>query len=110
MGERGSQIYETASYRRDTDFIGTVDSCEVQNTAYRLTMTQRGTFSVGDTLEFVAPDGPVQKYTVTEMYNASGEKIDRAPHATMKVLLEIPFYVKSGCVIRRRKITDHQKG
>lgn len=110
LGERGSQIYETASYRRDTDFIGTVDSCEVQNAAYRLTMTQRGTFSVGDTLEFVAPDGPVQKYTVTEMYNASGEKIDRAPHATMKVILEIPFYVKSGCVIRRRKITDHQKG
>lgn len=109
LGERGRQVYETASYRRDADFIGTVDSCEPLGASYRLTMTQRGTFAAGDTLEFVIPGGPIRTYTIREMYNAAGDRIDRAPHATMKVFFELPFFAEAGCVIRRRKITDRQK-
>ena len=109
LGERGSQIYETSSYRRTADFIGTVDSCEADGAAYRMTMTQRGTFSEGDSLEFVPPDGPVLMHTVRGLYNAAGERIARAPHAMMKVTTELPFYVKPGCVIRRRRPTDCRK-
>ena len=65
LGDRGSQIYETSSYKRETDFIGTVDSCEADGDGnYILTMTQRGTFSVGDELEFVPAEGEIIKYTV----------------------------------------------
>jgi len=103
LGDRGSQIYETASYRRNADFIGTVDMCGKEGTEYRMIMTQRGAFAAGDTLEFVIPDGPVLRHTVTNMYDAQGTKIERAPHATMKVTMNIPFPVKPGCIIRRRK-------
>lgn len=102
-GEKGSQIYETSSYKRETDFIGTVDSCESCDDKFLLTMTQRGTFSVGDMLEFVPPDGDIKKYCVYEMFNEKDEKIERAPHATMKVKMTVPFSVKEGTVIRRRK-------
>lgn len=114
FGERGRQIYDTSSYKRDSDFIGTVDSCNVCDgtceqagdnaKAYRLTMTQRGTFSVGDRLEFVLPKGGILKHTVSKMYNEAGESIDRAPHAVMKVIFDVPFFVPGGCVIRRRKL------
>lgn len=104
LGEKGSQIYETSSYKRETDFIGTVDSCKkVGEGKYTLTMTERGAFSVGDELEFVPATGKIINYTVTEMENSDGEKIERAPHAMMKVIMEVPFEVASGTVIRRRK-------
>lgn len=109
LGERGSQIYETSSYRRTADFIGTVDSCEADGAAYRTVITQRGAFSEGDLLEFVQPDGPVQAHRLGRMYNAAGERIARAPHAMMKVTTELPFPVKPGCVIRRRKATEYRK-
>lgn len=123
IGERGRQIYDTSSYSRDSDFIGTVDSCresvcdctEAENAAecvdtsiYTVTVTQRGTFSLGDTLEFVPPKGDILKYTVCEMRNIYGEKIDRAPHAMMKVIMNLPFRVPEGCVIRRRKSAGGQ--
>ncbi len=109
LGERGSQIYETSSYRRTADFIGTVDSCEADGAAYRTVITQRGAFSEGDLLEFVQPDGPVQAHRLGRMYNAAGERIARAPHAMMKVTTKLPFPVKPGCVIRRRKATEYRK-
>ena len=103
LGARGSQIYETASYRRDTDFIGIVERCEPENDTYLLELTQRGTFSVGDTLEFVAAGGPVFRHEVSAMWDGAGTPIDRAPHAEMKVRLRVPFSVGKGCIIRRRK-------
>lgn len=108
LGERGSQIYETSSYKRETDFIGTVDSCEAakeeaKDGNYTLVMTQRGTFSTGEELEFVPAEGAVIKYTVEEMKNSEGEIIERAPHAKMKVIMQVPFNVAKGTVIRRRK-------
>ena len=104
LGDRGSQIYETSSYKRETDFIGTVDSCEADGDGkYILKMTQRGTFSVGDELEFVPADGEIIKYTVGEMKNSVGEIIERAPHAMMQVTMKVSFKVAQGTVIRRRK-------
>lgn len=104
LGDRGSQIYETSSYKRETDFIGTVDSCEAEGDGnYILTMTQRGTFSVGDKLEFVPAEGEIIKYTVGEMKNSVGEIIERAPHAMMQVTMKVSFKVAQGTVIRRRK-------
>lgn len=104
LGDRGSQIYETSSYKRETDFIGTVDSCEADDDGnYILTMTQRGTFSVGDELEFVPAEGEIIKYTVGEMKNSVGEIIERAPHAMMQVTMKVSFKVAQGTVIRRRK-------
>ena len=66
-------------------------------------MTQRGTFSTGEELEFVPAEGAVIKYTVEEMKNSEGEIIERAPHAMMKVIMQVPFNVAKGTVIRRRK-------
>ncbi len=111
MGEKGSQIYGTSSYTRGSDFIGTADGCvkcadndpNGEACVYRMTMTQRGTFEKGDTLEFVPPEGDIRRHTVSLMYDSSGDIIERAPHAMMKVVMDIPFYVPSGCIIRRRK-------
>lgn len=108
LGERGSQVYETSSYQRTSDFIGIADQCEAAEKGYRLTLTQKGTFSVGDTLEFVTAEGPVYRHTVSRMLDSEGAEIERAPHAMMKVLMNIPFYVEKGCIIRRRKSIDYQ--
>ena len=103
-GEKGSQIYETSSYKRETDFIGTVDGCEkLENGKYDLTLTLRGNFKLGDELEFVPAEGEIFKHTISEMRNESGENIDKAPHAMMKVTMQTAFEVAPGSVIRRRK-------
>ena len=104
LGERGGQIYETASYQRASDFIGIAERCEeVEKDRYQMTLTQRGTFSVGDMVEFVPAGGPVRSHTVTEMFDETGAPVRRAPHAAMRVSFEIPFPVQKGCIIRRRK-------
>ena len=63
----------------------------------------KGNMNIEKLEELIQAEGAVIKYTVEEMKNSEGEIIERAPHAMMKVIMQVPFNVAKGTVIRRRK-------
>ncbi len=107
LGERGSQIYASASYIRDTQFIGTIEKCDkIADNMYEIMFYLRGDFNRGDTLEFVAPGDGVFKVTINEMYDEEDNAIDRAAKAMMVTRLRVPIFVAPGSVIRKRKAQE----
>lgn len=68
------------SYVRAWEFIGTVDSW-ADGVAH---CTQRGKFSLGDTLEALQPDGTVVALTPAWIRNEAGEAVDATPHPMMR--------------------------
>lgn len=105
-GGRGEQVYGTSSYIRTSVYAGLVTSCEPGEPGpddYLITISQRGNFGVGETLEFVQPGGPVLRHPLCEMTDGEGQSIDRAPHARMTVRTHVPFPVEAGSIVRVRK-------
>ncbi len=101
LGEKGSQIYGSSSYIRESDFVGLVTGCVPSSDGYRVTVSQRGNFGLGDTVEFVSPARDMQTWTFTALENDGGEPIERAPHAVMNVHFETPFEIAPGAMMRR---------
>ena len=107
LGDRGEQVYTTSSYIRDTVFIGTIETCEeISHNSYETMFYLRGDFNKGDTLEFVTPEREIFKEKIDEMYNAEGESLNRAAQAMTEVRLNLPWYIKPGSIIRKRKIQE----
>lgn len=102
-GGRGEQVYGTSSYIRNSVYAGLVEACSAEVNGYRLTVSQRGNFGVGETLEFVQPSGPVLRLPLAAMTDSEGQSIDRAAHACMTVLIRAPFPVEAGSIARVRK-------
>lgn len=75
------QIHGSNSYVRTHRVVGMVKETEEGYLRFH----QRNKFSVGDTLEIMTPSGEVYTKTVTVMFDADGNSIDSAPHATMVV-------------------------
>ena len=84
--------------------MGLVTDCVPYDDGYRVTVSQRGNFGLGDEVEFVSPAREVQPWIFTEMENDRGEQIDRAPHAVMNVHFKTPFSVEKGAMMRRFKV------
>ena len=107
LGERGSQVYASASYIRDTQFIGTIEKCDkISDNMYEIMFHLRGDFNKGDTLEFVTPADGIFKETIHEMYDEEIYAIDRAAKAMMVTRLRVPFFAAPGSVIRKRKAQE----
>jgi len=114
LGDRGEQVYGSSSYIRSSDFIGIVKGsvpaeaaaeapgCDDSGRQYIVTVSQRGNFGIGDTVELIPAKGPITEFTIEKMQNAEGEEIDRAPHPCMDVLLPLPFSAPAGAMLRRR--------
>ena len=107
-GGRGSQVYGTSSYIRNSVYAGIVEKCDKNHAApggnsWHLTVSQRGNFGVGEVLEFIQPDGPVTSFMLNTMTDSEGQHIVRAPHPCMTVHFDIPFPVAPGSLIRVRK-------
>ncbi len=79
------QYYEDSGYFREYDFAGVIDGYE--NGTIR--MTQRNYFTLDDELEILSPDCEPVRFTPAEMFNANGESVRIANHATEK--LTIPY-------------------
>ena len=107
-GGRGSQVYGTSSYIRNSVYAGIVEKCDKSQAAskdnyWHLTVSQRGNFGVGELLEFIQPDGPVASLKLRSMTDSEGQQIVRAPHPCMTVHFDTPFPVAPGSLIRVRK-------
>ena len=62
--------------------------------------TQRNKIVEGDLCEIITPGECGKAFTATELYNEKGEKIESAPHPSMKFKMRVPFSVKAGDIVR----------
>lgn len=80
--------YDTSSYVRSYDFIGTVLAYLPETGEMRV--EQRNHMAVGDKIEIVPPKGPFLSWQITAMKNEFGEPIERAPHPRQEVRMPAP--------------------
>lgn len=91
------QYYETGGYIRNYDVVAVIDSCH-DGYAY---CTQRNRFFKGDTLEILAPDREPIVYRAERIINESGEEVDVANIATMKLSMPLDVVLPTGSIIRK---------
>ncbi len=94
----GGQYFADSGYMREYDFVATVDSCE--NGVMHL--TQRNYFTLEDELEILAPNREPISFHPVEMFNADGEAIDIARHATQKLTITSDIIVPPHSILRKR--------
>ena len=84
--EQAKQATDSATYIREWEFVGTVDSWE-NGIAH---CQQRGKWSLGDTLEALCPDGRSIALTPEWIENEAGERVESTPHAMEKYTMPTP--------------------
>ena len=84
--EQAKQATDSATYIREWEFVGTVDSWE-NGIAH---CQQRGKWSLGDTLEALCPDGRSIPLTPEWIENEAGERVESTPHAMEKYTIPTP--------------------
>ena len=73
---------------------------EVNENGRLYPFVQRNKLTVNSSAEMISPGKLGRGFEINEMYSESGEKIESAPHPSMKFYLRVPFEVKSGDIIR----------
>lgn len=102
LDKKGEQVYSTSSYLKDSDYIGVTKGCEpLEDGRYRLLISQRGAFNLGETLDFLIPGEAPKSQVIGKMTDSKGEDIQRAPHPMMDVYVETDFYVPDESLVRR---------
>lgn len=94
-----AEIYYEGGYRREWDVVAVCEKWE-NGTLFAV---QRNKFLDGDTLEIVEAGKEPFTVTVSDLKNEAGEKIESAPHATMKLSFSCEREVKPGSIIRKQK-------
>ena len=93
----GGQYYADSGYMRESDFVGTADSCE--NGIMQL--TQRNYFTVHDKLEIVAPGREPIPFKPEKLINSEGNEIEIANRATEKLTAVTDIVVPPHSIIRK---------
>lgn len=98
LGEEPGQVYETGGYVRDYEVIAVCedycDGCAV--------LSQRNRFFRGDTADVLEAGKQPYQLLLQELFDADGNSIDVAPHATMTVRVKTARPVAKGAILRRR--------
>ena len=61
---------------------------------------QRNKVSEGERAELISPNKIGRAFDVRELYSESGERIESAPHPSMRFFVRVPFEVKAGDIMR----------
>lgn len=61
---------------------------------------QKNKVKIGDNAELISPSKVGRPFTVTELYDLSGNPIESAPHPSQEFLCRVPFAVKDGDIMR----------
>lgn len=85
------------AYKQDKVFAGVVKNWENG----RLTVEQRNHFCEGDTFEIVSPESIGLSFKVENMYNGDGEKVDTAPHPQETIIIDCPYPLSEGDILRK---------
>ena len=83
---RPVQATDSATYIREWEFVGTVESWENGVASCQ----QRGKWSLGDTLEVLCPDGRSIPLHPEWIKNEAGESVESTPHAMEKYTIPTP--------------------
>lgn len=94
------QIYTNNSYIRTCEFIGTV--LDYDSETKIATIEQRNKFSVGEQIEIMQPKGYF-KYTIENIEDEEGNKIETAPHPKQIVKMKIDSTVNKFDMLRREE-------
>ena len=84
--EQARQATDSATYIREWEFVGTVESWENGVASCQ----QRGKWSLGDTLEVLCPDGRSIPLHPEWIRNEAGESVESTPHAMEKYTIPTP--------------------
>ena len=84
--EQARQATDSATYIREWEFVGTVESWESGVASCQ----QRGKWSLGDTLEVLCPDGRSIPLHPEWIKNEAGESVESTPHAMEKYIIPTP--------------------
>lgn len=99
------QEYEGKQYNPDYEFGGKI--LEDKSADSRVLIEIKNKLSVGDTLELIIPNEiKPQTFTIEKLYDSeTGEEINTVNPGKQgqTVILEIPFEVKKGWILRRKK-------
>lgn len=99
------QEYEGKQYNPDYEFGGKI--LEEKSANSRVLIEIKNKLSVGDTLELIIPNEiKPQTFTIEKLYDSeTGEEINTVNPGKQgqTVILEIPFEVKKGWILRRKK-------
>lgn len=87
-----------SGYLREKSYIATALSYDPETKT--ATFMQKNKVVSGQLAELMSPGFPGKQFTVGEMFNEEGEKIESAPHPEMIFSLVMPFKVKKGDIIR----------
>ena len=102
---RDFQEYEGKQYNPDYEFGGKILEEKPANS--RVLIEIKNKLSVGDTLELIIPNEiKPQAFTIEKLYDSeTGEEISTVNPGKQgqTVILEIPFEVKKGWILRRKK-------
>ena len=84
--DQARQATDSATYIREWEFVGTVESWENGVASCQ----QRGKWSLGDTLEVLCPDGRSIPLHPEWIKNEAGESVESTPHAMEKYTIPTP--------------------
>lgn len=102
FGHEPGQVYENGGYVREYDVVAV---CEDWNDGV-VTLSQRNKFLKGDTLDVLEAGKEPYLITLDTMFNADGEEITEAPHATMIVKAPCPQPMAKGAVLRKARAPE----
>ena len=86
------------AYKQDKVFAGVVRSWKNG----KLTLEQRNHFKEGDVFEVISPESIGLSFEVKNMYNGMGEKVEKAPHPQETIIIDCPYELKEGDILRKR--------
>ena len=97
-GIDNSNICTEPGYIKEQTALATALSYDAENG--RATFMQKNKFSVGEGVELLVPGSVGRPFTVTAIYNESGEEIQSVPHPMMHFSIDVPFPVPEHSVLR----------
>ena len=105
------QEYEGKQYNPDYEFGGKILEDKSANSSVLIEIKNK--LSIGDTLELIIPNEiKPQAFTIEKLYDSeTGEEISTVNPGKQgqTVILEIPFEVKKGWILRRKNIVVSKK-
>ncbi|MCR5685614.1 MAG: U32 family peptidase [Lachnospiraceae bacterium] len=85
-----SQVYENSTYVKDYIYYGTISSAVREAGCSICTLEQKNKFSVGDTLEVVAPGSLTEHFVkVNRIRDDAGNDMDSCPHASRMITVDL---------------------
>ena len=95
--DTAAQTYESSAVTSEAVFLGIIDCVEPDGCAWFL---QKNKYAVGDTIEFMKPDGTDVAAKVLSMWDEEGNEIADCPHPSVRVKAKFSAVPEIGDVMR----------